>query len=207
MENMQSERAYEEDRLKQTISLVEEQLKQAKESAEKKESEIIEAKKEMRENTEHSIGNLWNSEDFEALAELSQYANPVTDKIVAYEEEQNMILLLENMLKSPYFARIDFKFDDEEEFEKIYIGRSSLRKNSYQEMYIYDWRSPIASIFYRFITGKAFYDAPCGQITGELGLKRQYEIKNGTLQYFLMQIFRLLMSSCGSCFHKILPPK
>ena len=184
MENMQSERAYEENRLKQTISLVEEQLKQAKESAEKKESEIIDAKKEMRENTVHGIMNLWNSEDFEALAELSQYANPVTDKIVAYEEEQHKILLLENMLKTPYFARIDFKFDDEEEFEKIYIGRSSLRKNSYQEMYVYDWRSPIASIFYRFMTGEAFYDAPCGRVTGELGLKRQYEIKNGTLQYF-----------------------
>ncbi len=184
MENMQSERAYEENRLKRTISLVEAQLEQAKESAEKKESEIIDAKKEMYENTVHGSMNLWNSEDFEALAELSQYANPVTDKIVAYEEEQHKILLLENMLKSPYFARIDFKFDDEEEFEKIYIGRSSLKKNSRQEMYVYDWRSPIASIFYRFMTGKAFYDAPCGRVTGELGLKRQYEIKNGTLQYF-----------------------
>ena len=184
MGNMQLERVYEENRLNQTISLVEEQLERAKESAEKKESEIIDAKKEMRENTVHGIMNLWNSEDFEALAELSQYANPVTDKIVAYEEEQHKILLLENMLKSPYFARIDFKFDDEEEFEKIYIGRSSLKKNSCQEIYVYDWRSPIASIFYRFMTGKAFYDAPCGQVTGELGLKRQYEIKNGTLQYF-----------------------
>ena len=88
------------------------------------------------------------------------------------------------MIKSPYFARIDFKFDDEDEFEKIYIGRSSLRKNSYQEMYVYDWRSPIASIFYRFMTGEAFYDAPCGRVTGELNLKRQYEIKNGKLEYF-----------------------
>ncbi len=184
MENMQSERAYEENRLKQTISLVEAQLEQAKESAEKKESEIIDAKKEMYENTMHGSMNLWNSEDFEALAELSQYANPVTDKIVAYEEEQHKILLLENMLKSPYFARIDFKFDDEEVFEKIYIGRSSLKKNSRQEMYVYDWRSPIASIFYRFMTGKAFYDAPCGRVTGELSLKRQYEIKDGTLKYF-----------------------
>ena len=184
MGNKQSEKAYEEDRLEQTISLVKEQLEQAKESAEKKESEIIDAKKEMYENTVHGSMNLWNSEDFEALAELSQYANPVTDKIVAYEEEQHKILLLENMLKSPYFARIDFKFDDEEEVEKIYIGRTSLKKNSRQEMYVYDWRSPIASIFYRFMTGKAFYDAPCGRVTGELGLKRQYEIKNGTLQYF-----------------------
>ena len=34
------------------------------------------------------------------------------------------------------------------------------------------------------MTGEAFYDAPCGRVTGELNLKRQYEIKNGILEYF-----------------------
>lgn len=184
MGNNQTEKAFEEKRLAQTISLAEEQLKQAKEAADKKKSEIIEAKKDVRENTEHGITSLYTSDGFEALVELSQYINPVTDKIIDYEEEEHKILLLEKMIKSPYFARIDFKFDDEDEFEKIYIGRSSLRKNSYHEMYVYDWRSPIASIFYRFMTGEAFYDAPCGRVTGELNLKRQYEIKNGKLEYF-----------------------
>jgi len=184
MGNNQTEKAFEEKRLAQTISLAEEQLKQAKEAADKKKSEIIEAKKDVRENTEHGITSLYTSDGFEALVELSQYINPVTNKIIDYEEEEHKILMLEKMIKSPYFARIDFKFDDEDEFEKIYIGRSSLRKNSYQEMYVYDWRSPIASIFYRFMTGEAFYDAPCGRVTGELNLKRQYEIKNGTLEYF-----------------------
>ena len=184
MGNNQTEKAFEEKRLAQTISLAEEQLKQAKEAADKKKSEIIEAKKDVRENTEHGITSLYTSDGFEALVELSQYINPVTDKSIDYEEEEHKILLLEKMIKSPYFARIDFKFDDEDEFEKIYIGRSSLRKNSYQEMYVYDWRSPIASIFYRFMTGEAFYDAPCGRVTGELNLKRQYEIKNGKLEYF-----------------------
>lgn len=184
MGNNQTEKAFEEKRLAQTISLAEEQLKQAKEAADKKKSEIIEAKKDVRENTEHGITSLYTSDGFEALVELSQYINPVTDKIIDYEEEEHKILLLEKMIKSPYFARIDFKFDDEDEFEKIYIGRSSLRKNSYQEMYVYDWRSTIASIFYRFMTGEAFYDAPCGRVTGELNLKRQYEIKNGKLEYF-----------------------
>lgn len=184
MGNNQTEKAFEEKRLAQTISLAEEQLKQAKEAADKKKSEIIEAKKDVRENTEHGITSLYTSDGFEALVELSQYINPVTDKIIDYEEEEHKILLLEKMIKSPYFARIDFKFDDEDEFEKIYIGRSSLRKNSYQEMYVYDWRSPTASVFYRFMTGEAFYDAPCGRVTGELNLKRQYEIKNGILEYF-----------------------
>ena len=136
MGNKQLEKECEEKRLKQTISLAKEQLKQAKETAEKKKSEIVEAKKEVRENTTHSITSLCTSDGFEALVELSQYINPVTDKIVDYEEEEHKIVLLENMIKSPYFARIDFKFDDDKEFEKIYIGRSSLKKNSYQEMWV-----------------------------------------------------------------------
>ena len=49
MGNNQTEKAFEEKRLAQTISLAEEQLKQAKEAADKKKSEIIEAKKDVRE--------------------------------------------------------------------------------------------------------------------------------------------------------------
>ena len=43
MGNNQTEKAFEEKRLAQTISLAEEQLKQAKEAADKKKSEIIES--------------------------------------------------------------------------------------------------------------------------------------------------------------------
>ncbi|WP_395017631.1 HelD family protein, partial [Robinsoniella peoriensis] len=100
------------------------------------------------------------------------------------EEVENKIFLLENLIKSPYFARIDFKFDDEDTFEKIYIGRSSLKNLTTHELYIYDWRSPIASVFYRFLTGPVFYDAPSGRINGEVNLKRQFEISCGKLEYF-----------------------
>ena len=118
MEKNQTERAYEEKRLKKTIFLAGEQLKQVEQAAEKKKAEIFELKKEARENTVHSITGLHTSDGFEALVELSQYINPVTDKLADYEEEEHKIVLLQNMIKSPYFARIDFKFDDEEEFEK-----------------------------------------------------------------------------------------
>jgi len=52
---------------------------------------------------------------------------------------------------------------------------SSLMDDKSHEMHVYDWRSPIASVFYRFGTGKAFYEAPAGKIKGEVDLKRQYE--------------------------------
>lgn len=184
MENKQTELVFENRRLEQTISLAKKQMEQARQKNEDNKSAIISAKKELRENTDHAIGNLWSSEAFEALAELSQYANPVTEKIADYEEVENKIALLENVIKSPYFARIDFKFDDGDLFEQIYIGRTSLKEESTYEMYVYDWRSPIASVFYRFVLGQAFYDSPGGRITGEVNLKRQYEISNGKLEYF-----------------------
>jgi len=184
MVNNQSEIDSENKHLEQTLTLSKNQLEQARQSNEENKSAIISAKKELRENTSHSISGLWSSEGFEALADLSQYANSVTDKIIDYEEVENKILQLENLIQSPYFARIDFKFDDDNVFEKIYIGRSSLKKENTYEMYVYDWRSPIASVFYRFVRGQVFYDAPSGRISGEVNLKRQYEISKGVLEYF-----------------------
>lgn len=184
MENYQSERVFENNRLAETIALAEKQLEQARRSNEENKEAIIAAKRELRENTAHSITNLWSSEDFEALAELNQCANPVEEKVADYEETERRIARLKAIIRSPYYARIDFRFDGEEEFEKIYIGRTSLKKGRSQEMCVYDWRSPIASVFYRFVKGKVFYDAPGGRITGEVSLKRQYEIKDSVLEYF-----------------------
>lgn len=184
MENNKNEFEMEKERLKHTISLAKNQLNRAKHSNEEKKTEIIAAKKELRDNTSHSIPNLWSSEGFEALAALNQYINPVTDKLAEYEATENKIALLENLIKAPYFARIDFEYNDDEAIEKIYIGRSSLMDENTYDMYVYDWRSPVASVFYRFVTGQAYYDAPCGRIEGELKLKRQYEINNGILEYF-----------------------
>lgn len=184
MENNQSELKYEMKRLEETISLAKKQLNHEKQRNENNKAAIISAKKELRENTSHSISGLWSSDGFEALAELSQYSNPITDKIVDYEEVENKIARLEKLIQSPYFARIDFKFEEDDVLEKIYIGHSSLRKDNSYDMCVYDWRSPIASVFYRFVTGEAFYDAPSGRITGEVSLKRQYEITKGVLEYF-----------------------
>lgn len=184
MENKQAEVVFEEQRLERTIEIAEEQLKQSRKAVEGKKSEMLEAKKAVRENATHSIGNLWSSEAFEALAELSQCIDPVTQIAADCEEENRKINRLEKLVKAPYFARIDFRFEDEEEAEKIYIGRSSLIEKGTQERYVYDWRSPIAGLFYRFLPGEAFYDAPGGRITGEMDLKRQYEISDGILNYF-----------------------
>ncbi|MCC0718866.1 UvrD-helicase domain-containing protein [Clostridioides sp. ZZV14-6105] len=87
------------------------------------------------------------------------------------------------MKDSPYFARIDFKLKDEDEDSKYYIGRFAFDYEN--ELLILDWRSPMASMFYDCEIGPAGYNAPLGWIDGEITRKRQFKIKNGTLEYVL----------------------
>ncbi len=184
MENNYQEQAFENSHLEQTLSIARTQMEALTQSIEQGKEAILVAKKQMQEDTAHSIGNLWSMDNFFQLIELNQYANPLSNKISEYEMEADKILTLQKMLLSPYFARVDFRFEGEDEVERVYIGLSSLMEEESFEMIVYDWRSPIASLFYRFGTGKAFYEAPTGKIAGEVSLKRQYEIKKGKLEYF-----------------------
>ena len=179
-----TELEFEKERLEKTVSLAEKQLEQAILENEGNSEEIIALKKEMRENATHSVSNLYSSENFEDLVALSQYSNPIIQKVADYETVANRIVMLKRVINSSYFARIDFKVNDKTVVDNIYIGRTALMEEESLERYVYDWRSPIASMFYRFAVGAASYDAPVGRISGEISLKRQYEIKNSVLEYF-----------------------
>ena len=192
----------EEQRLKETIEEASLQLDDAINANEKNREMIQAAKKEIRENTSHGIGNLYGSDGFEALVELSQAMAPVTERTALYEFTEAKIAKLRDILNTPYFARIDFCFSEGEHTESIYIGHHSLKKENAYKMLIHDWRSPVASVFYRFAPGDAWYDAPVGRIEGKLLLKRQFEITAGHLDFFFdadLQVFddflRKLLSS------------
>ena len=77
------------------------------------------------------------------------------------------------MLDRPYFGRLDFKNEWGE--VPYYFGIESLIDN--EEIVVYDWRSPIANLYYDSIMGKASYASPKGIVYGELTLKRQYKFK------------------------------
>lgn len=149
MQEMNPDTLLEEKYLRKIIELAEKQLQQSKDVIEGKQEELIEAKRAVREDATHSVaGNLYSSDNFEALVELSQCMTPVQEILADCEEEKRKLFRLEKMLKKPYFARIDFRFEDGEEAERVYIGRSSLIEKETKERMVYDWRSPIASVFY-----------------------------------------------------------
>ena len=90
---------------------------------------------------------------------------------------------LERMHDSPYFGRVDFIYEGEDEPESFYIGIANFSEGAGRVPLIYDWRAPVSSLFYDYDKGEASYTAPGGEMTGEISSKYQYKIKSGRLIY------------------------
>ena len=111
--------------------------------------------------------------------------NTEIDRFIARRTfAENRAAQYEKMLKSPFFARIDFKEDGEEGPEKIVIGLYSL-KDLDGNIMVHDWRAPVCSLYYDATPGRCSFESPSGTIAGELTLKRQYVCENGRLKYFV----------------------
>lgn len=90
-------RQEEEVCLQETVAAAEQQLLQAREAIEKRQSEMIAAKRELREHTEHGAMDLWSADGFEALVELNQSLLPITDMAADCEELARKIRRLEKV--------------------------------------------------------------------------------------------------------------
>ena len=86
---------------------------------------------------------------------------------------------LRRIKDKPYFASIVFKEDDGALYN-IYMSLTYLKDKNSNNI-LYDWRSPICSLFYDYEIGPCSYKAPGGEFSGELKRKRQYKIENGKL--------------------------
>ncbi len=100
-----------------------------------------------------------------------------------YENTLNDLARLSKQQQEPYFARFDF-CEEGESREKYYIGIHTVADPLDGRIVIYDWRAPVASLYYEYEPGPAFYKAPGGQVNGELLLKRRYVFKKGELKSF-----------------------
>ncbi|PQP81391.1 helicase [Paenibacillus sp. PCH8] len=107
-------------------------------------------------------------------------------RVLAERERGHRLLVqqwknINRLLPTPYFGRIDFKERGISFTEQIYIGVSSFLDEDGLNFLIYDWRTPIASLYYDHSPGSADYDTPTGLIEGTMELKRQLQIQHGQI--------------------------
>lgn len=115
-------------------------------------------------------------EDFDNQQALLQQMN-------ANEEQLKLKHRFKKMLDSPFFGRVDFQYDGDEEPEIFYIGIGNFAERTGGLPLVYDWRAPVSGLFYDFDKGPASYVAPAGELTGEIKSKWQYKIRNGKMLY------------------------
>lgn len=115
----------------------------------------------------------------ETNATLQQQRQLMTSAVsneVIFQQKQQA---LKSLVGSPYFGRIDIQEDGEQ--DTLYIGTSSLTDKQGQFL-IYDWRAPIASIYYNGTLGLVHYDSPIGKQEVQLQRKRQFSIRQGQIE-------------------------
>ena len=121
---------------------------------------------------------IWENNALLDEVEISMGMYDINTEVEHTNDNIKQLQKLKRSLISPYFGRVDFEEDGLS--ESIYIGINGIMKDL--NFYVFDWRSPLASLFYNYGVGPASYEAPVGNITGNVTLKRQYKIKGETIE-------------------------
>ena len=79
-----------------------------------------------------------------------------------------------------YFARLDFTPTGGTP-ETHYLGRWGVMETPAFDTVVVDWRSPVANLYYSGQLGQVSYDAPDGQVRGEMTLKRMLTVRDREL--------------------------
>ncbi|WP_307728684.1 RNA polymerase recycling motor HelD [Alkalicoccobacillus plakortidis] len=145
----------------------------------KTKSEIIHLRKTFWEDV---TVNMDNPEDaLETMFSIKQQSELLGERERTHGQMDQTIKSLERVKSSPYFGRIDFCADGQEDVQSIYLGVASLLDEQKQNFLIHDWRAPISSLYYDFSPGEAYYTSPEGTTEGEMTKKRQFIIQNGRI--------------------------
>ena len=127
---------------------------------------------------------------WENYTEMDQYGYENFDnqqallhEINASNEKIELRRRFRKMMDSPFFGRVDFCYEGEDEPEIFYIGIANLAEENGGLPLIYDWRAPVSGLFYDFDKGPASYQAPLGEIHGDIAAKWQYKIRGGKMIY------------------------
>ncbi len=127
--------------------------------------------------------NTSTQEDFEeTFYSIRQQEALLSERERSHRLRMQQWKSMKRLLPSPYFGRIDFHEDGTDFTEQVYIGVASFVESDGLNFLIYDWRTPIASMYYDFSPGAASYDTPGGRVEGTMKLKRQYQIRQGRLR-------------------------
>lgn len=118
----------------------------------------------------------------ETAASIRQQQQMLSERENSKTRAERRFATLTKQIDKPYFARIDFSESTSQhpEQETIYIGLGSFSDEK-NRFLVYDWRAPVASIYYDGGIGNVSYITPDGTQEANVTLKRQFQIEDGVI--------------------------
>ena len=102
---------------------------------------------------------------------------------IKQKNAENQLAKIERLLKSPYFGKVIVDFLDNEPQESFYIGTANFTDDA-DENLVYDWRSPIAELFYNNMIGPSSYTVRQNKIDTVIKERRQVLLERDRLVKF-----------------------
>ncbi|MFT8312485.1 MAG: RNA polymerase recycling motor HelD [Sporolactobacillus sp.] len=176
----QSERKQEQERINEVIDVIGEKV----EKITGKKSDVKQGIVDLRKNFWDDVTvNLDETDDvYETQASIKQQAELLSERERRHGQMNKELKTLFRLQDTPYFGRIDFREEDERRAEHLYIGIGSLMDAKNEDFLIYDWRAPVASMYYDYAPGPTKYASLDGEVRGNMTLKRQFIIRGGKIK-------------------------
>ncbi len=102
---------------------------------------------------------------------------------IKQKNAENQLAKIERLLKSPHFGKVVVDFLDNEPKESFYIGTANFTDDA-DENLVYDWRSPIAELFYNNMIGPSSYTVRQNKIDTVIKERRQFILERDRLVKF-----------------------
>ena len=123
----------------------------------------------VREMSKYHWDNRTEMDDIEfalSRSDINKNADLTSEKLSTLRN-------LRKRIDNPFYGKIKVDFDGDE--DTFYIGKMNIMNDS--GIIVYDWRSPIADLYYNSKLGNTSYKAPAGIIDCKLLQRRQIGIE------------------------------
>lgn len=122
------------------------------------------------------------ADNLDTFAQLEMKNREIDQLNLKQETAANKLAQVKRLLPQAYFGKVVVDYFDQEEKQSFYIGVNGF--NEENENLVYDWRSPVAELFYNNVLGASAYWANGNEIPVAIDLRRQFVISYDQLKHY-----------------------
>ncbi|MBL1224019.1 HelD family protein [Enterococcus sp. BWR-S5] len=176
-----TEKQLEEQYLKRVYTKLLEKQVELEELLEHAKEDGVNSLKGMTSDISLNFENITDNLDTFAVLEMKN--REIDQMNIKLQTATVLLEKVKRLLSAPYFGKITVDFLDDEELEDFYIGINNFADEQSNNL-IYDWRSPIAELFYNNTIGPSSYSVNKNDIEVAIENRRQFILERDRLIKF-----------------------